>query len=80
MGAPTPSFLSLHGGPSQRALVQDFSERYDDVCENGTTQYTNADVTSIMVGDDMGRQGPSGNETSMVQDHDLQKLIGQFKD
>jgi len=28
----------------------------------------------------MGRQGPLANETSMVQDYDLQKLIGQFRD
>ena len=44
------------------------------------TQYTNADVTSIMGPDEMMQQQMPPNDTSMVQDQDLQKLIGQFKD
>ncbi len=40
----------------------------DDICDNGTTQYTNADVTSIMNAEEMLRQVPAANDTSMVQD------------
>jgi len=61
-------------GPGQ---IQGQENRYgDEICDNGTTQYTNADVTSLMGADEMMRQGPTINETSMVQDQDLQKLIG----
>lgn len=50
------------------------------MCDHGTTMHTNADVTSIIGADEMmGKNGSAAvgvDETTIVQDHDLQKLIG----
>ena len=57
----------------------------DQNYDHATTMHTNADVTSILGADEMMNMrdkngSAAANETTMVQDHDLQKLIGQFRD
>ena len=79
VGAPTPNFLSMRGpNHTEKELraAQQQHNRYDEVTNDGQTQITAADVTSMMGGE---AQGPP-HDTSMVQDQDLQKLIGQFRE
>ena len=100
IGAPTPNFLSMNGnvnptGPDAAAAIT-FKEsrtvnngRYQTGDEaNITTQYTNADVTSMIGGDELGRghdvprgllsadQNNGVDTSTIVQDQDLQRLIG----
>ena len=85
VGAPTPNFLSMNGQQSipEAAYHDKAKGRYqteDQMCDHGTTMHTNADVTSIIGADEMlGKNGSAAagvDETTIVQDHDLQKLIG----
>lgn len=55
---------------------------YDDEMEQ-QTDYTAGDVTSIMAGEEtakIAKDLPPHTDTSIVQDQDLQRLIGQFRD
>ena len=70
VGAPTPNFLSMRG-PNHKKAMSSGENRYshdpDEMTEDGgQTQYTNADVTSIMGNEEMIRQQVPVNDASMV--------------
>ena len=71
VGAPTPNFLSMRGPNHSKGVSHGAEHRYTEEVEAVGTQYTNADVTSIMGGDEMMQQQVPPNDASMVQDQDL---------
>lgn len=61
VGAPTPNFLSMNGPDAAAAVTFKESRvnngRYQTDDANNTTQYTNADVASILGADELGIGG-----------------------